>query len=310
MVVLVNGSPRKEMCTYTALKEVASALERNGIETKIIQASLEKEAIDEAVKEIEKQYNIKLFEKIGRSLTLTEGGKAFAASARKAIDILDEMERKSRNWDDEGILRIGASITIGTCFLPFYVKEFQKQYPKLRIKALINQSGILEEGLLRNSIDIALMEGIPSSDALKSEDYMDDYLVPVASPEVAEDGAVLTIEEFRKKRFILREKGSGTRTIFDRGTEAEGFTITPEWESASTAAIIEAVKMNLGISVLPYRLVKEAHESKSISVFSVANMDFRRRFRIVYRKDREISRNMMDFIKMVKTSAEEKTAHL
>ena len=53
MVVLVNGSPRKEMCTYTALKEVASALERNGIETKIIQASLEKEAIDEAVKEIE-----------------------------------------------------------------------------------------------------------------------------------------------------------------------------------------------------------------------------------------------------------------
>ena len=108
---------------------------------------------------------------------------------------------------------------------------------------------------------------------------------------------------------ITRKKASETLAGFF-GTEAEGFTITPEWESASTAAIIEAVKMNLGISVLPYRLVKEAHESKSISVFSVANMDFRRRFRIVYRKDREISRNMMDFIKIVKTSAEEKTAHL
>ena len=272
--------------------------------------NLTQPAVSQAIHELEEHYSIKLFGKNGKRLVLTEGGKIFEAEARRVVAILDEMERKSRNWDAEGILRIGASITIGTCFLPFYVKEFQKQYPKLRIKALINQSGILEEGLLRNSIDIALMEGIPSSDALKSEEYMDDYLVPIASPEVAEDGAVLTIEEFRKKRFILREKGSGTRTIFDRETEAEGFTITPEWESASTAAIIEAVKMNLGISVLPYRLVKEAHESKSISVFSVANMDFRRRFRIVYRKDREISRNMMDFIKMVKTSAEEKTAHL
>ena len=108
---------------------------------------------------------------------------------------------------------------------------------------------------------------------------------------------------------ITRKRTTETLAGFF-GTETEGFTITPEWESASTTAIIEAVKMNLGISVLPYRLVKEAHESKSISVFSVANMDFRRRFRIVYRKDREISRNMMDFIKMVKTSAEEKTAHL
>ena len=198
--------------------------------------NLTQPAVSQAIHELEEHYSIKLFGKNGKRLVLTEGGKVFEAEARRVVAILDEMERKSRNWDAEGILRIGASITIGTCFLPFYVKEFQKQYPKLRIKALINQSGILEEGLLRNSIDIALMEGIPSSDALKSEEYMDDYLVPVASPEVAEDGAVLTIEEFRKKRFILREKGSGTRTIFDRETEAEGFTITPEWESASTAA--------------------------------------------------------------------------
>ena len=189
--------------------------------------NLTQPAISQAIRELEEHYSIKLFGKNGKRLVLTEGGKVFEAEARRVVAILDEMERKSRNWDAEGILRIGASITIGTCFLPFYVKEFQKQYPKLRIKALINQSGILEEGLLRNSIDIALMEGIPSSDALKSEEYMDDYLVPVASPEVADVGAVLTIEEFRKKRFILREKGSGTRTIFDRETEAEGFTITP-----------------------------------------------------------------------------------
>lgn len=258
-------------------------------------------AVSQAVKEIEKQYNIKLFEKIGRSLTLTEGGKAFAASARKAIDILDEMERNTTGWDEEGILRVGTSITIGTCFLPSFVKEFHNRYPKMEIHALINQSGILEEGLLKNTLDIVLMEGIPRSNALISEEFLDDKLVPICSSSGPfKDGEVIEPAIFRKCRFLLREQGSGTRTIFDRETERIGFRVEPIWESVSTAAIVKAVMEDIGISVLPYRLIEQAYKNGFISIFSVKGMDFSRRLRIVYHKDKTIRGGIEEFINLVK----------
>ena len=185
--------------------------------------------------------------------------------------------------------------------LSYIICKFHNRYPKMEIHALINQSGILEEGLLKNTLDIVLMEGIPRSNVLISEEFLDDKLVPICSSSGPfKDGEVIEPAIFRKCRFLLREQGSGTRTIFDRETERIGFRVEPIWESVSTAAIVKAVMEDIGISVLPYRLIEQAYKNGFISIFSVKGMDFNRRLRIVYHKDKTIRGGIEEFINLVK----------
>lgn len=81
-------------------------------------------AVSLAIKEIEQYYGVQLFDRIGRRLQITSAGQHFLQYAIHISDLFSDMETGFRDWDSKGIIRIGASITIGSQFLPNYVKSF------------------------------------------------------------------------------------------------------------------------------------------------------------------------------------------
>ena len=91
------------------------------------------------------------------------------------------MEKRMRNWDSYGILRVGTSITIGSQFLPGYVKAFNHLYPGTEVHAVVASSEQLEKKVLTNEIDFALIEGIVHSPTINSEPYMEDRLSVICS---------------------------------------------------------------------------------------------------------------------------------
>lgn len=120
------------------------------------------------------------------------------------------------HWDSKGIIRIGASITIGSQFLPNYVKSFYEICPEIDVRVTIEQSERLEQKILANELDCALIEGISHNSNIVSEAYMQDYLSVICDTNKGwKDGQNIPIEVFQKQRFLLREKGSGTREVFD-----------------------------------------------------------------------------------------------
>lgn len=122
-----------------------------------------------------------------------------------------------RNWDSIGLLRIGASITIGAQFLPSYVKAFYHRHPGIEVNVTIAPSHQLEQALMNNKLDFTLIEGTSHNPAMYTEEYMEDRLSIIASPkEGFQQGQKLTLVQFRQQRFLLREMGSGTREVFDR----------------------------------------------------------------------------------------------
>lgn len=106
----------------------------------------------------------------------------------------------------------------------------------------------------------------------------------------------MTIEEFKKQRFLLREHGSGTREVFERATEQAGLSITPAWEAMSTTALVNAVKSGLGIAVLPRRMVKSAYEKGLIDMVEVEGLSFKRSFSVIHHKDKYLSVSARRFI--------------
>ena len=206
-------------------------------------------AVSLAIKEIEQYYGVQLFDRIGRRLQITSAGQHFLQYAIHISDLFSDMETGFRDWDSKGIIRIGASITIGSQFLPNYVKSFYEVCPEIDVRVTIEQSERLEQKILANELDCALIEGISHNSNIVSEAYMQDYLSVICDTNKGwKDGQNIPIEVFQKQRFLLREKGSGTREVFDRVTTQAGIHIIPVWEAMSTTALINATINGLGIS--------------------------------------------------------------
>ena len=254
-------------------------------------------AVSLALKELEQYYGVILFDRIGRRLKITEAGRHFRDYAQHITASFDDMERGMRNWESFGILRVGASITIGSQFLPYYVKVFGAVQPGTEIHAKVLPTDQLEEMLMENKLDLALIEGISHSSALISEEYMEDRLV-ILCPNNGRYtmGQTISIEEFNTHKLLLREPGSGTREIFERAMAQAGYAVHPVWEAMSTTALVNAVIQGLGTAVLPYRMVRGSVNRGLTTVVKVAELDLSRRFYILRHKEKLLTKTAGIFL--------------
>lgn len=255
-------------------------------------------AVSLAIRELEEYYGVVLFDRIGRRLKITEAGQKFREYASYILSSFDDMEKSMRNWDSFGLLRVGASITIGSQFLPDYVKAFNGRYPGIRIRALIGPSDQLEQKLLNNELDFALIEGIPDAPVLVAEEYMEDHLTVICPADSFPQGYEFSVEEFRQQNFLLRERGSGTREVFERVIGQAGFSVSPIWEAMSTTALVNAVINGLGISVLPHRMVIGPLERGLVTAVRVKGLTFQRKFYVIYHKEKFMTKSAKAFISL------------
>ncbi len=258
-------------------------------------------AISLAIKELEQYYDVRLFDRIGRRLQITDAGQHFLQYSIHISDLFKDMENGLRDWDSKGILKVGASITIGSQFLPSYVKDFSDICPGVDVRVIVEQSDRLEQKILNNELDFALIEGITQSPKIISEAFMQDSLCVICSADKGwKQGQIISREEFKKQRFLLREHGSGTRDVFDHVIEQAGIHIIPAWEAMSTSALINAVITGLGIAILPYRMIQPVLKSGLIVTVEVEGLNFTRNFYIIHHKDKFLMPSAKKFIELCK----------
>ena len=256
-------------------------------------------AVSLAIRELEQYYGVTLFDRIGRRLQITEGGQRLLQYASHISALFDDMEKTMRDWDSFGVLRVGASITIGSRFLPGYVKAFNSRHPGTEVRVLVAPSDHLEQKIISSELDVALMEGIPHSSDLIVEEYLEDRLSVICPANGCfRQGQQLSIEEFRKQKILLREPGSGTRDVFERVIRGAGFSVEPVWEATSTTALVNAVINGLGIAVLPHRMVTGPLERGQVVTVGVDGLDFHRRFHIVYHKNKFLTSSAKAFLEL------------
>lgn len=265
-------------------------------------------AVSLAIKELEQYYGVRLFDRIGRRLQITDAGQHFLQYAIHISDLFSDMETGLRDWDSKGILRVGASITIGSQFLPNYVKTFSEICPGIDVRVTVEQSERLEQKILANELDCALIEGIAHDPNIVSKAYMEDHLSVICAAEKGWiQGQTISINEFQRQRFLLREKGSGTREVFDHVTTQAGIHIIPVWEAMSTTTLVNATINGLGISVLPHRMILPALRQGLICTVKVQGLTFSRNFYIIHHKDKYLTASAKRFISLCKDDKTDST---
>ena len=261
-------------------------------------------AVTRAIQEIEKHYGVLLFERLKGRITVTESGRSLYSYAVHIAETFDRMEKAISNWDSAGILRVGASITIGNHMLIDFVKAFQEELPGMRVQVLIDAGLPLQNALIDNKLDIALVEGESEFDELVSEPFASDRLVPIFPPaHPLLTKPALFLADVTDCPLLLREEGSAGRAYLNSVFEARGHAVRPVWESASTQALVRAVAAGLGVSILPEQLVRIDIDLGVVCARAIADADLSRRFNIIRHKNKYITDSARRFMEICRGNA-------
>lgn len=288
--------------TLRHMKIFVSVYQNNGITRASEELHLAQPSVSLAIRELEDYYGIRLFDRISRRLYVTEQGRMFYDYALHIVSLFDEMELGIRNWEHMGTLRIGSSITIGNFLLPGLVKKFTTTHPEMNVNVSVHNSSYIEDCILNNRIDFALIEGIPESPQIVRDPFMNDRLCLIcgkAHPLASRDAVPLA--ELEQHNFILREPGSGGREILESLLTGFQIHLNAVWESVSTQAIVKAVAEGLGISILPYLLVADDIRNGVILEKKVEGISLSRKFSIIYHKHKYLTPSAREFIRMCHT---------
>lgn len=286
--------------TLRHMKIFVTVYQNKGITKASEMLHLAQPSVSLAIRELEEYYGIHLFERIGRRIFPTECGKDFYGYALHIVSLFDEMEKKVRNWDTIGTLRIGASVTIGTHLLPGIIQRASALFPDLTIEVFINNSTSIEEHILDNTVDIGLIENRPELPEVVFEPFMKDSLCAIVPPgHPLSRKRSVTLPQLAKYPMLMREHGSAGREILDACFALEQITVHPLWESSSTQAIVKGVAAGIGVSVLPYLLVEKDIQEHFITQIPVTP-PLQRDFNIIYHKSKYLTGNMHAFINACK----------
>ncbi|MDB5991514.1 MAG: DNA-binding transcriptional regulator, LysR family [Herbaspirillum sp.] len=174
-------------------------------------------AVSSAIRALEDRYGVPLFNRVGRRIETTEAGRAFLieakstlASAHAAEIMLSEMGSLKR-----GSLRLQASQTIASYWLPPLLVGFQKRYPAIAIDLTVGNTHSVTEAILAGDADLGFVEGLVEDDALTIKEVGRDRLVIVTAPGHRwADGKAVKARDLLSCRWVMREPGSGTRSAF------------------------------------------------------------------------------------------------
>lgn len=254
-------------------------------------------SVSQAIAAIEKEYGILLFERLSHGLYLTEDGRELMAYAKKIMATKSDMEEFLSNSKYSRRLRVGATVTVGTCVISPILKSVRRGLPNVDMSVFVSNTREIEERLLNNELDIGLVEGIVHSPELVHQDVIRDSMVLICPPGHRFWGAAkVDAAELCSEPLVLREKDSGTRASFEEQMSRLGYPVRVRWECSNSEAIKNAVKDGHGLSIISRRLVLEDLESGALFASDVAGLNLHRYFAVVYHKNKHITESIRCFI--------------
>jgi DNA-binding transcriptional LysR family regulator len=242
-----------------SLRLFVAVVESGGF-TKAAQAlNLSQPAISKSVNDLERKLHVGLIDRSGKSLQLTDAGRALYARARElfGVERIAEQELRELRGLKRGVLRVGASTTIATYLLPPYLGRFHTRHPGVRIQTASANTRAVLRMLLEWRVDVALVEGPVSHPRVVVEPWKSDELVVIAPPShrlvrpsESSDPPRATVADLTAETFLVREPGSGTRAVTEQALAARGVRLTRTMRVGGTEAMKQAVAAGLGLAIV------------------------------------------------------------
>lgn len=248
-------------------------------------------SVSAAVAQLERYLGSQLLIRTTRSVSLTAEGRIFQDLADRILWQLQQAEALMRRGDRsvDGDLLLGTDPTCGTYVMPALLGAFKTRYPAVNVRMEILNRPALQEKVLARQYDIAAVSGPVCSERLRSSPFAPHELLMVAPP----DHPLLAIRHIpltslAQYPVILREEGSGIRSVFEELMARVGIKIRPALSLGSSEAVTRAVEHGLGIAITSKLAIVEELRAGRLGVLDVEQFPVMRQWYLVsHRHDEE-----------------------
>ena len=256
---------------------------------------LSQPTISEHIRSLEEELGQKLVDRLAREVEVTPAGKILYGYARKILQTRSEAVQAIEHYSGKlvGRIMLGCGTIPGTYILPELISEFRLQYPAIKATLSISSSRIISRKVLEGDLEFGVVGAKWNNNGLSWREIFSDELTLVVHPAHPwASKKSVSLEDVTQEPFILRESESGTRKVFSKILGENGLkesNLQEVAEIGSTAAIKEAVKAGIGVSILSKRAVREAAECGRLALVAIHGNRMQRPFYLIQRKNRELS---------------------
>jgi len=257
------------------------------------QLSLSQSATSTSLGELERQFDLKLFDRVGKSLSINETGRKLLPRAVELLDRANEIEAQLSGHEGFGEMHIGATLTVGNYLVTLLVAKFLHDHPESNIHLHVHNTKTIVQQIAKHELDLGLIEGDCNHPDLEVQPWIPDELVIFKLKNIG-------ISTLIKEPWILREKGSGTRETFDRAFQNHHAQLNIRLELEHTEAIKRAVESGLGIGCISRLALKDAFRRGSLVPLDTPDMNLNRYFYFLWHRQKYQTAGMRHFLNLCK----------
>jgi DNA-binding transcriptional LysR family regulator len=253
-------------------------------------------AISMALQELESNLKTKFFERRNKKLILNENGRMLLEKSSLLLKEFEELENSFLENGVSGRLRIGASQTIGDYIMPQLIYAFMQKYPEAKCELIVANTKDIISLIDNGDLDIGFVEGFVNDAKLETKHWKDDELLVVASDKKTFNKDDYKLEEISYYKWILREKGSGTRAIFEEGM-SDGFSkLNIFLTLGHNEAIKKIVEQTDSLTCLSRLAVQRELDDGKLFEVKIKNFVFKRKLLRLLHKEKYQSKLLKSFI--------------
>ena len=249
--------------------------------------AMSQSAASGSLKELERQFDMKLFDRLGKRLQLSELGQQLRPQAESLLEQARSLEQALTGEEVVGRLEIGATLTIGNYIAVNMIADFRQKNARSDIILRVANTETIAKQVAGFELDMGLIEGELQHPDLDIVHWRRDELVVFAAPNhPLATSTALSDQDLLTLPWIVREPGSGTRQAFDRAMQGILTDLHIGMELQHTEGIKRAVEAGLGVGCLSQICVAEAFKRGSLVPLKVPGRDFRREWYLITHRDK------------------------
>lgn len=287
--------------TFHQLRVFMSVVEKQSVTKAAAELNMTQPAVSIQLKNLQDQFDLPLTEVIGRQLYVTDFGKELYQIADNILQEVANINYKTQSFKGmlSGKLKLSAAST-GKYVIPYYLKGFLKENPKIDLIIDVNNKTKVIESLENNEVDFALISVMPDKMDLLQEVLLPNKLyLTAANDSEWNAGKKANKHIFDNLPLIFREEGSGTRVTMQQYFQKAHITPTVRFELTSSEAVKQAVIAGLGYSIQSLYSIKNELKQKEIKIIPVAGLPLVESWRLVWLKQKKQTMVAAAFLKYV-----------